>query len=184
VSPEELLAHGAALKDGGAAAPEVFAGLRRQGAGRLDALRVLRSLFGLSLAEAKQVAEAVDGPGPGALPPLPARADLVRVLREELGYCGCAAYAEAVELLRDVLRCARDWEDALPDGAACRRATDALLARLDFDRVPGLATWFLYVLDQRDLIWHGPRVTVCGITRKGRWLLEALERLYPPPPES
>ena len=62
--------------------------------------------------------------------------------------------AEPAKLLRDVLRCARDWEAALPDGAACQRVTDALLARLDYARAPGLATWYLYFLDQRDLIWH------------------------------
>jgi hypothetical protein len=38
----------------------------------------------------------------------------------------------------------------------------------------------VYGLQQRDLIWHGFRLTDVWITDKGRWLLRALKR-FPPP---
>ena len=47
-----------------------------------------------------------------------------------------------------------------------------------------MATWFLYLLDQRGMIEHAGRVTTCWISPKGRQLLEAIERWYPPPEEA
>jgi len=55
-----------------------------------------------------------------------------------------------------------------------------MLERLRYEQVPGLATWFLYLLDQRGMVEHAGRVTVCWITTKGRQLLEAIELCYPP----
>ncbi|HEY8504919.1 MAG TPA: hypothetical protein VIL46_10075 [Gemmataceae bacterium] len=118
----------------------------------------------------------------GSFPPVERWEQLEKLLREELAYCGCDHYEEAVFLLRDVLRAARGWEDALSsDKERLAAARVSMLERLGYEQNPGLATWFLYWLDSRGLLWHGSRASVCGITRKGRWLLDAIERLYPPP---
>ncbi len=108
-------------------------------------------------------------------------AELKKWLEQDLGYCGCSAYEDAVELLRDVLRIVRDRTDSTSDAEAFRRASEALEARLRFDDVPGLATWFLYSLDLHRLVWHGFRATDCWLTDKGRSLLAALEQHWPPP---
>lgn len=102
-------------------------------------------------------------------------------LQIELGYCGCARGEEAVELLRDVLRCANERQLSIstPDPmVGCTNAYQHLMARLSFDEVPGLATWFLYLLDSRGFIEHGNNVTECSITAKGSQLLDAIERIW------
>jgi hypothetical protein len=109
------------------------------------------------------------------------REDLDRYLEIELGYCGCAHPDEAVELLRDVLRCARDRHESistLDPMVGCTRAYQDLMARLSFSAVPGLATWFLYLLDSRGFILHGNNVTECSITTKGSQLLDAIEQFW------
>ena len=45
----------------------------------------------------------------GNFPRLDTWEQLERVLRDEVVYCGCDYAGPAVELLRDVLRGARDW---------------------------------------------------------------------------
>lgn len=109
--------------------------------------------------------------------------DLERYLRIELGYCGCAHGDEAIELLQDVLRIARERQLSLatPDPmVGCTHAYQQLMARVRCSEVPGLATWFLYLLDSRGLIEHNSNVTECAITDRGSRLLNAIERYWLP----
>jgi hypothetical protein len=115
-----------------------------------------------------------------ALPAMSSWAELERVLRDELGYCGCGAYVDSVHLLRDVLSLTRERSAATADLAAFSSASRALEARLQVDTAPGLATWFLHVLDHHGLISHGLRATDAWITDRGQQLLDALER-FPVP---
>jgi hypothetical protein len=175
------------LKRGGSSASQVYARAREDGLGKIDGIRIIRQLFSLSYDEAKAVVRDVNLPAdrsPFRLPPVRSYKELEQVLRDELGFCGCAAAGEAIEVLRDVLRHARDCQRAFGDSAAFRRANDAMLDRLNFSRVPGLATWFLYLLDQRNVVEHAGRVSTCWIAPKGLQLLEAIEKWYPPPPEA
>lgn len=172
--------HYRSLKEKGAKPHEIYARARQDGLSQIASLRVFRELFDLSFAEAREIVREVDGYVPGELPPIRSYDEILSVLREELGYCGCEAYEDAISLLRDVLWLARQREQSRTDKAAFQRASTQLLERLGYELLPGLATWFLYFLDYRDLIWHGFRATDCGLTRKGRWILDALERFSPP----
>jgi hypothetical protein len=121
-----------------------------------------------------------------ALPPMNTYEQLTQFLRKELGYCGCAAPTAAIEVLRDILRCARAFQRALglPDQEElCRKAYQELQSRLCFQQAPGTAIWLLYLLDAHDLIEHASNVTVCWISPRGDQLLDAIERCYPPPAE-
>ncbi len=112
--------------------------------------------------------------------------ELDRYLEKELSYCGCAGGHEAVELLRDVLRIIRDSDRELATvgpSEAWKQAYRQLMARVCYDTVPGLATWFLYMLDGREIINHGFNVTQCSTTPKGIRLLDAIELYYEPPEE-
>ena len=100
------------------------------------------------------------------------------MLTRELGYCPCAC-DDAVPVLADILQLAGDRADSTADDAAFARASRAIEERLALEAAPGIASWFVYTLEQRDLIWHGFRLTDIWITDKGRALLEALRRYHP-----
>ena len=111
--------------------------------------------------------------------------DLIATLKKELGYCGCGYYEEAILLLYDTLRLARIRTDTINSDNECYLdATDELLERIPLNKMYGLATWFLYLLNDRDLITHGFEISDIMITQKGRWLLDAIERYYPLPEKS
>jgi hypothetical protein len=121
------------------------------------------------------------------LAPINSYQELREVLKKELGYCGCAGARDAIELLRDVLRFAQVPRKVFRKQATqedWREAYEGMMARLRFEEAPGLATWFLYHLDERYLIGHASNVTVCEITDKGEQLLVAIERWYPPSPDA
>jgi hypothetical protein len=170
-----------AMKEGGASPQEIYAAAKGNGLSRAQAIRVLRSLYRYSLAEAKGIASSVDGPLPGELPAIHSYKQLVKILKDELGYCTCAS-DDTLSVLRDFLQAAQDRTEAVNDSEEFRRASRTLETRLPLDIAPGFASWFVYGLEQRDFIWHGFRLTDAWITDKGRWLLEAVKRL-PPPPE-
>ena len=70
----------------------------------------------------------------------------------------------------------------MPDSQErCGLAYRQMQAKLSFDQVPGLATWFLYLLDKHFLIEHASNVSECWISPKGNELLDAIEKWYPPP---
>jgi hypothetical protein len=138
----------------------------------LERIRNLRTQFSLSLDDAKAVADATDG-RPPPFPPITDCDQLDATLRSELGYCGCAS-ANAVIVLRDLLRAARARSDATDDPAAFSEVSRGLEEFLTAGG--GWAEWLVYGLDQRGLVSHGFRQDDLRITDKGRWLLTALDR--------
>jgi len=164
------------LKEAGALPEAVGAVAKDQGLDRLATIRLLRSLFGLTLAGAKEVLIRVDGPATAELPGIETREQLLQVLSIELGYCDCAS-AEALQLLARFLRAARERSDYSNDAVKFGSASRELEACLPLENAAALADWFVYGLEQRGLISHNFRITDAWITNKGRWLLEALERI-------
>ncbi len=148
---------------------------KRDGLPLMDRLRVLRTEFGFSLAEAKAVTDATDGKPP-LFPPVISAKQLTVVLASELGYCGCASGA-AVGVLRDLLRAARQRTDATCDGAAFALASRELEKLLAGGG--GWAEWLVYGLEQRGLVQHGFGQSDLLITERGRLLLQAVERFDP-----
>jgi hypothetical protein len=134
------------LKRGNGTPSDVYCLAREDGLGKLDGVRIIRELYALSFEEAKAVVRDANLPtdrSPYELPPVRNYEELEKVLKAELGFCGCAAYEESIEVLRDVLRYARDWQDALSKEMPTQPSNDLMLQRLSYDQVPGLATWFL-----------------------------------------
>jgi hypothetical protein len=149
------------------------ASAKLQGVPLFERIRALRNAFGLSLADAKAVVDATDGRGP-RFPEIGDAEELRAVLTRELGYCTCASEG-AVALLRDLLRAARERSDAIGDPATFGRASRELESLMDTG--PGWAEWVVFALEQRDFVRHGFRRSDLEITAKGRWLLEAMERI-------
>jgi hypothetical protein len=168
-----------AVKEGGASPQQVYSATKADGLRRPEAIKILRSLYNYSLAEAKAIVSSVDGPGQGEFPKVSSHKQLINILRDELGYCECASQ-HTLLVLRDFLQAAQDRSDAVNDREAFSQASRALEACLPLEAASGLVNWFVYGLEQRGLIWHGFRLTDAWITDKGRWLLEAIKRLPPP----
>ena len=76
----------------------------KDGLPAIEGVRVLRSLYGLSVNAAKEIVEEFLAPRPGRLPAFRTWERLEDWLRRELGYCGCDYFEDAIYLLRDVLR--------------------------------------------------------------------------------
>jgi hypothetical protein len=175
------------LKDQGATPRDVYREARRRGLGKMEAIRVVRGLFQLSFVEAREVSWAVDGYPSYMIPPIESCKELVGVLEEELGYCGCAYYDDAILVLRETLEVARDRRDTFgKEGegeGTWARTGEALRAGLCIDEAPGLATWFLYFLDHRGFVEHAGNLMGCWITDKGLRLLDGIRAYYPPPEE-
>ena len=121
----------------------------------------------------------------GGVPAINSYDDLKTFLKQDIGFCGCAYPTDALATLRDVLQLASDFQDGCRAEESsrlerCTVAYRALQVRLDFERMPGLATWFLYMLDQKGLIYHSGNVTECAITPKGSYVLSAIKQ-FPAP---
>ncbi len=112
------------------------------------------------------------------VPPINSKEELYGFLRDRLGFCGNAAADEAFALLRDTLRFARDYKRSFVGSEGhdgCAAAYRGMQTRLQFDRFPGLATWYLYFLNHHDLIEHASNVTDCWIAPTGEYVLDAIE---------
>jgi hypothetical protein len=119
-----------------------------------------------------------------SLPPLESWEQLKKVLQEEMAFDGCDSCEELIYLLRNVLRCARDRLEAMlaHDEERFAQARVALLEQLGYEKHPVLASWLLHWLDHYNLVYRsGSCATICELSPRGSWLLDALERLYPPP---
>ena len=163
------------MKEAGASASAVYEAAKANGLDRIETIRLLRTLFGLTLQGAKDVVALVEGPPKPAFPPIETREQLLKVLGVELGYCGCAT-TDTLELLVRFLKAARKRSDSTQDAVEFASASREIEGCLPLQALPAFADWFVYGLDQRDLVSHGFRVTDVWITNKGRWLLEAMER--------
>lgn len=166
------------LKEAGAAPSAVYEAAKANGLDHIEAIRLLRTLFGLTLREAKDVVAVVEGPRKPAFPVIETEEQLHKVLGAELGYCSCAT-VDTLELLVRFLRAVRKRSDSTQDAAAFASASRELEACLPLQAQPAFADWFVYGLDQRNLVSHNFRVTDVWITDKGRWLLDAMERFEP-----
>ena len=104
--------------------------------------------------------------------------ELIQFLRDEFAYCGCGYYEEAIFRLRDVLQFARERTEAVHDkdrfAEVQKRFEDWFL------QSPGLATWFIWLLDERNFVMHGFRASDCWTTAKGEAVLDAIDTFYRP----
>ena len=105
------------------------------------------------------------------------RDDLLAYLKTELGYCGCGYYEDAIRVLRDILQFASDRQDACK-GDAERFSTITREVEKWTLSSPGLATWFVWLLDKHGLIWHGFNETDIWISKKGDVVLNAIKQHY------
>lgn len=171
---EDLPSRYRMLKEEGVSPETAYRTARRQGLGIPDALDVVGKAYGLSVPQTHRLVEAED-PEDRPWPALYSREVLLATLRRELGYCDCAP-EETLSQLRDFLRAVQDRSDAVDDDEAFARASRDVENRLRLETAPALAAWFVYGLQQRDLVWHGFRLTDVWITDRGRRLLQALEK--------
>lgn len=171
---EDLSSRYRMLKEEGVSPETAYRTARRQGLDIPEALETIGKAYGLSEAQTRRLVEAED-PAERPWPPLESREALLATLRGELGYCDCAP-DETLSQLRDFLRAVRDRSDAVDDAEAFARASRALEDGLPFESASALTAWFVYGLQQRDLVWHGFRLTDVWITDRGRRLLQALEK--------
>src|SRR5690349_2067045 len=95
------------LLEAGAPPAQAYSVARAEGMVKIEALRIVRQLYNLSLADARAVMASVDGPIPGELPHIASYPQLLELLRDELGYCTCAD-EETLPLLRRFLQAAQD----------------------------------------------------------------------------
>lgn len=116
------------------------------------------------------------------LPEFYSRNSLKKYLEKELGFCGCAAADDALNVLIATLRYAkeyrdnRDNEEMVGTHERGRRWYQGFMECIGFNENPGVATWFLYMLDHHGLVEHDFNVTTCQITSAGEHLLAAFEK--------
>jgi len=148
---------------------------KRNGLPIPERIRLLRSQFRFSLAEAKAVVDQTDG-RPPLFPKIGDSQQLKAVLEAELGFCNCASGA-AMEVLRNIMRLTQQRTDATNDSVAFARISRELEALIA--EGGGWAEWMVYGLEQRDFLGHGFRITDLLITDKGRLFLQAIEQFDP-----
>lgn len=85
-----------------------------------------------------------------------------KFLREDLAYCNCSS-ALTLELLYLTLTFARD----IPH-------TSSKIRKSGFFTL-GFGEWFIYLLESKELIWHGFNSTDFAINELGNQLLQGLE---------
>ena len=107
---------------------------------------------------------------------------MIRFIERDLGFCGCAAAEEALEVLVVTLRFAKQYGDSFDNDDSQEKKDQwykqwyqDFMQTLRFNENPGVTTWFLYMLEHHGLIQHGFNVTVCTTTPKGEQLRAALE---------
>ena len=123
-----------ALKEAGASPHEVYFAAKANQLEPLETIRLLRSLFGLTLSATKELMTSVDGPAPAELLPIETREQLLQVLAAELGHCDCAS-ADALDVLARFLSAAQRRTDAAA-GAEFSTASRQLEACLPFETHP------------------------------------------------
>ena len=111
------------------------------------------------------------------LPQIGDEEELLEFLRAEFAYCGCGYYEEAIRDLRDLLEFAQRRQNALGGESDVFHAVTCELDEWLL-RAPGLSTWIVWLLDERDFIWHGKRTSDCYISDKGRVVLDAINKYY------
>jgi hypothetical protein len=103
---------------------------------------------------------------------------LIKFLKEELGYCNCAS-GYAWQILYDALHIIHQRSEALHDINTFSQKTRELTALLQLNESLGLGEWFVYFLEDKQLISHGFNSSDCWITEKGKQLLQAITQFSP-----
>lgn len=169
----------AAMKEAGIASAEIYRRFRQQGNTKIDGLRLLRAVFGLSLEEAREVSWEIEGRPESVLPKIRSAEELRVVLSRELGRCSCAG--DVSTSLRDFLQLIQDRTDAREDQAEFSRVTRLIESRVDPENTSPFGSeaiaWMIFALEQKGFLWHGFQLSDLWINPKGRGLLAALKEL-------
>lgn len=169
------LARFIARRDAGEDAPGAYEQMQAEGLEQVAAIRLLRGVYALTY----QQALAVTGGGT----PFKTPADTVRYLHDELGLCGCAG-SGPVLFLRDVLailhariKAASAVDPGSPGPFQTRTEEFVQRVSLSGDGEAGGGAWLVMLLNQKNLLSHNRNLGDCLLTRKGEYLLTALETL-------
>ncbi len=122
----------------------------------------------LTRAEVREISRSIN--------PINNAEELLAYLREDLGYCGCGYYEEAIRVLRDVLQLAADRQANTGDEERFAELTQSVHQLVVAS--PGLGTWYVWLLDKHGYIWHGFNESDIWITKKGKIVLQAIVTHY------
>ncbi len=163
------------LREAGTTAPEAYARMEAEGLSKIASLRLLRGVYGLTLEQAKEAT--------GGGTPFKTTEDTRRFLAEELGYCDCAGEGPIV-FLRDSLRILETrLKAARGDPAPFHALTQQFIRQVDpFGEAKGAngvggGPWLVMFWQHKKLLSHSRNLSDCHLTRKGEYLLAALDRL-------
>lgn len=164
------LARYEALRDAGTTVPEAYTLMEAEGLSKIAALRLLRGVYRLTLEGAKEAT--------GGGTPFKTEADTRRFLTEEMGYCDCAGDAP-IAFLRDSLRILDTrLKSAGTDPAQWQALTKQFIEQVDpLGETSGSGPWLVMFWQHKDLLWHNRNLSDCVLSRKGEYLLAALDRL-------
>ena len=159
------------LRDAGTTAPEAYALMEAEGLSQIAALRLLRGVYGLTLEGAKEAT--------GGGTPFKTDADTRRFLTDEMGFCDCAG-DEPIVFLRDRLRIlhTRLQSASTEDPARWQALTKQFMEQVDpLGETSGGGPWLVMFWQHSGLLWHNRNLSDCVLSRKGEYLLAALEKL-------
>lgn len=165
------LARFGALREAGTTAPEAYSLMEAEGLSQIAALRLLRGVYGLTLEGAKEAT--------GGGTPFKTNADTRRFLTEEMGWCDCAEDAPIV-FLRDSLRILqmRLQSASTEDPTEWQALTKQFMEQVDpLGETGGGGPWLVMFWQRNGLLWHNRNLSDCVLSRKGEYLLAALDRL-------
>ena len=98
--------------------------------------------------------------------------DLKVYLQKEFSYCPCVE--GTVLFLRNILQWMNNSHN--PQLEVLQKSNQAQLQQ-QWESHPLLFTWFIFILEQKGLIWHGFNITDCWLTDKGVKFLSVLDKL-------
>lgn len=164
------------LRDGGTTPPEAYALMEAEGLSVIASVRLLRGVYGLTLEQAKEAT--------GGGTPFKTAEDRQRFLTEEMSYCDCAGQGPIV-FLRDSLRIlqTRLTSASKDDPAPFHALTQQFIRQVDpFGEAEGVngaggGPWLVMFWQHKKLLSHSRNLSDCHLTRKGEYLLDALNKL-------
>lgn len=164
------------LREAGTTVPEAYILMEAEGLRVIASIRLLRGIYGLTLEQAKEAT------GNGT--PFKTAEDTRRFLTEEMGYCHCAG-AGPIVFLRDSLRILHTrLKSANKDNPApFYSLTQQFIQQVDpFGEAEGAngaggGPWLVMFWQHTKLLSHHRNLSDCHLTRKGEYLLDALDKL-------
>lgn len=142
---------------------------------------MIRTIFGFYVQEAREVVWQAFGQenniadcNPYNFLGIDTKEDLYSFLQEELSYCDCSS-KETLVTLKETLDIIKTRSEAKADGKddIVKQKTEELENCIRSEKY---FTWFLNLLENRGLIWHGWNTADCYIEEKGIQVLEALKK--------